>query len=147
MQSRSIAPSRGQTIRPLLNIVPTLLKSSIIDTTEAIRLTEVRLLAPFLKQYKLLWLQHSAFVCKPTFPWDVNRSWLRFSAGIPITVCFLFPECLTWWGKRGPVSKSVCRDVDQTSAGPSVFAWYCPQNPHLTYTWRTETLPCQTSKH
>ena len=54
MQSKSTALSCEQLIRPLLNIVPTLLKSSIIDTTIAIRLTEVKLFVPFLKKIFLL---------------------------------------------------------------------------------------------
>ena len=72
MQSKSIAPSFEQLIRPVWNIVPTVLKSSIIDTTVAIRLREVKLFVPFLnRKYSCVCLitgSESASVLNPTFP-------------------------------------------------------------------------------
>ena len=51
IQSSSTAPSWEQFIRPLWNILPTLLKSFIMDTKLVIRVKDAALFAPSLEEY------------------------------------------------------------------------------------------------
>ena len=147
MQSSSTAPSWEQFIRPLWNILPTLLKSSIIDTKLVIRLREATLFAPTLDKLQGVYcLYINCYIWKPTFPWGVNKSWWISSAGNSVTVGFLFPEFVIWQEKRERVSRQVCPNVHQTWGGPWVFVWCCPQNLHHSCSWRMEIFPCQTSK-